>query len=179
MKYPSVIMKSIPYGFKHNEIAEIVVFEFKHEEDFMVGEDLVYKAAYVKFVKQELLSLFDSFMTINRPLILPYKDMSMVALKDNAEQYKVVQMLTKLLGEFKYYTKHKIDVEMFMMRAILLEEGKQPSMFKVNKVGDPIETQIELKVGALHIEDKFEESEISLITPYEEFVMRQKTEEQD
>ncbi|MDF9824198.1 hypothetical protein M2475_000556 [Breznakia sp. PF5-3] len=168
MKYPTVRIDKIPRGFKHCEIAVLVAFSFHGEDAYIDGEEKEAKAAYAKFIKKEVVELMDSFMTIFRPVNFPYKDKFIVALKDNANEYQVKEILNKLLIEIDHFTEHKFKVEAHILNGMLMEND-DPTIFKVKKVGLPLEDSEEYAKSIFKPEGKMDLKELSYITPYAEF----------
>lgn len=172
MKYPIVEVKSIPHGFKHGEIAVVVDFAYLHEEAYLDGGAITSKSQYLAFVKHELLTLLDSLMTLYRPELMLYEDRYIIALKDNTDLYKLKDTINDRMLEILYYTGYTLEMKAYVCNAMLVEAGRDLPFFKVKKAGDILEESDAYQAGVIVPTGKMDVEELSLITPYSEFILK-------
>lgn len=168
-KYPVLYVDSIPHGFKHCEIGVIVGFDFQNPERFITGDEATMKKAYIEFIIKESVQLLDGLMTLFRPQILKSKDKSYVILKDNVEMYRLKDTIQKLIVEMDHYTNKCIGVKANYSIAMVMINGKDPTMFKTNKVGEFLEESEVYQSNEILPTQKFNPQDLSYITPYAEY----------
>lgn len=169
MKYPVVKIKQIPRGFKHCEVVVLAHMEFKNVEEYTKGEEAAIKRAYFTFLEEEAAMLLDSLMTLYRPMRFQYKGQWMIALKDNADYFKLKDTVNKLMLEIEHYTNHTIQMEVHLLDVMLMQEGEEPTLFKARKVGVGLEEDQAYSTKVYRPTGKINQKEISFITPYAEF----------
>lgn len=167
--YPVIKTSFIPRGFKHCEIAYIVDFTFDGEENYLRGDDVEIKQAYLTYIKKELLQLVDTLLVLFRPMIMKNNDISFIALKDNTDIPKLKSTINKLLVEAKQFTKETMDISASLVCGMVMLEDKEPTILKANKVGDLLVESDEYKNNRLRPQGVMEKESLSYVTPYSEF----------
>ena len=168
-KYPVIKTNFIPRGFKHCEIAYIVDFTFDGEENYLVGDDVEIKKAYLTYIKKEMLQLVDSLLVLYRPMIMGNNDMDFIALKDNTDIPKLKSTIDKLLVEATQFTKETMDISASLIYGMIMLEDKEPTMLKANRVGNLLVESDEYKNNRLRPQGVLEKESLSYVTPYSEF----------
>ncbi|TDW26289.1 hypothetical protein EDD63_1012 [Breznakia blatticola] len=168
MKYPVLEMDRVPHGFKSSELSYIVSFDFDDVNNF-ANDDLHKK--YLSYIQREVHGLVENMHVMYRPEVVKINGQYFVLLKDNMDMYKITETVKKILGEIDRYTEGKVDVKAHVLMAMLLQKGKDVSFFKTKKVGDPILESAEYMNSVISEKKDFDSSELSYVTPWEEFVM--------
>ena len=167
--YPVVKTTCIPKGFKHCEIVFLVDFIFEGEENYLVGEEVEIKTAYLAFIKKELLQLLDSLLLLFRPMIVESNHTYFVALKDNMDINKTTTTIKQLLVEANQFTKETMTISASLNEAILMLEGREPTIFKAKRIGGLLVNAEAYTHKRIYAKGKINKDSLSCVTPYSEF----------
>lgn len=168
-KYPVLKVKQIPLGFKNGEVCQLMHFDLRNKEKWADSEN---KKAYLVYVEKEIAKRCEDLFVLYRPEIIKAADEQiLIAMKDNADLFGVSKRGKQMLDELNQFTDYQMDISYGMDLVMLVSDPTTVGIFKSGKMGDDYLKSASYLENIVRSAEDVDPKELSVITPFEEFVM--------